>query len=60
MNKESHFLSLNSNKVYKKIGWKSKLTLEKSINLTLDWYINLDKKSSKKICIEQIKEFNKL
>ena len=31
--------SLNSKKIYKKLGWKSKINLEKGLNLTIDWYL---------------------
>ncbi len=32
--------SLNSNKIFKKLGWKSKITFKTGLSKTLDWYIN--------------------
>ena len=32
--------SLNSKKIYKEIKWKSKTSLIKGLNLTIDWYLN--------------------
>lgn len=36
--RESHFLSLNSNKVRATLGWSNKYRLEESLNETTDWY----------------------
>ena len=32
--------ALNSNKIRKQIGWKSKISLIKGLNMTIDWYLN--------------------
>ena len=32
--------ALNSNKIFKKIGWKSKVSLSKGLFDTVDWYLN--------------------
>ena len=32
--------ALNSNKIQKQIGWKSKISLIKGLNMTIDWYLN--------------------
>ena len=32
--------ALNSNKIKKKLQWKSKISFEKGIKLTFDWYKN--------------------
>ena len=32
--------ALNSNKIRKQIGWKSKINLDKGLNMTIDWYLN--------------------
>ena len=37
---EKKMLSLNSNKLNKKLGIKNKISVPKAINLTVDWYLN--------------------
>ena len=32
--------ALNSSKIFKKLGWKSKISLYEGLSQTLDWYIN--------------------
>ena len=32
--------ALNSNKIQKQIGWKSKISLIKGLDMTIDWYLN--------------------
>ena len=32
--------ALNSNKIKKKLGWKSKISLHKGLSQTFDWYLN--------------------
>ena len=32
--------ALNSNKILKKLGWKAKISLNKGLSQTLDWYLN--------------------
>ena len=32
--------ALNSNKIFKKLGWKSKISLNKGLSMTFDWYLN--------------------
>tara|TARA_B100000029_G_scaffold269382_1_gene264711 strand:- start:119 stop:1150 length:1032 start_codon:yes stop_codon:yes gene_type:complete len=32
--------ALNSNKIKKKLGWKSKITLHEGLSQTFDWYLN--------------------
>ncbi len=49
--------SLNSNKIYKEIGWKSKTNLKKGLNLTIDWYIKNKKflsSISKKLYVKRL------
>ena len=36
--KESQLLSLNIEKARRELGWKPRLTLEETINFTIDWY----------------------
>lgn len=58
--KESSILMLNSNKSRKILKWKSKYSLEKSINLTATWYKEFINKKNKNILEEmedQIKDY---
>ena len=32
--------ALNCNKIFKKLGWKSKIPFEKGLSDTFDWYLN--------------------
>ena len=32
--------ALNNNKIKRKLGWKSKITLEKGLDQTFNWYLN--------------------
>ena len=53
---ESKYLRLNSSKIRNLIGWKNKLTIDQSLNWTLDWYLN-KKNSSLEKNINQIRTF---
>lgn len=53
--KESKYLKLSSKKIYKELGWKQKLTIHESINLTIDIYLK-DKKTIKS-CEDHISKF---
>ena len=35
---ESQHLNINSKKTYKKLGWKPLLSIEESVQMTIDWY----------------------
>ena len=35
---ESKYLNINSQKAFKKLGWKPKLSISKSVFLTIEWY----------------------
>ena len=37
---EAKFFSLNINKAKREINWKPKLSLNQTINFTVDWYKN--------------------
>ena len=55
---EKTFLELNSNKAKKLLGWKTLMSLDESIDLTLDWYDNfLNKKSIYQYTCKQIKNY---
>jgi len=49
--------ALNNNKILKKLGWKSKITLNTGLSQTFDWYINnkkFFKSVSKKLYINRL------
>ena len=35
---ESEHLNINSKKTYKKLLWKPRLSIEESVQMTVDWY----------------------
>ena len=53
--KEKKYLHISSNKVFKEIGWSTKLDLKKALNLTINFYL-LNKK---KIYVEAINQIKK-
>jgi CDP-glucose 4,6-dehydratase len=56
--REATFLALDSSKALIELGWKSKLSFEESIDLTLDWYSNLTSSVEKRVVsIKQIEYF---
>ena len=58
---ESKLLSLNIDKAKKELNWKPTLTLNDTINLTIDWYKNyFYKKNMEKFTIEQIEYFRSI
>jgi len=60
-NYESNYLTLDSQKAIQELNWKSKLSLEESIKLTIEWYqLFLNKEDMKEKSLEQIKNFMKL
>ena len=55
---EKILLELNSNKAKKLLGWKTVLSLDESINLTLDWYKNfINKKNIYEYTCKQIQNY---
>ena len=49
--------SLNSNKIYREIKWKSKISFAQGLNLTIDWYLNNRKfinSISKKLYVKRL------
>jgi CDP-glucose 4,6-dehydratase len=53
--KEKKYLHISSNKVFKEIGWSTKLDLKKALNLTINFYL-LNKN---KIYVEAINQIKK-
>ena len=43
---ESKYLEINSKKAFKKLKWKPKLSIDKAISLTVDWYSSYKKKQN--------------
>ena len=59
--KESNLLMLNTEKVKKKLKWKSVLKFEESIFMVVDWYKNFYlKKKPSQLTINQIEEYKKI
>ncbi len=55
---ESKFLSLNINKAKRELNWKPRLTLDKTINFTADWYKKyFDRENLEKFTDKQIQLF---
>ena len=55
---ESKYLNINSFKAFKKLKWKSKLPISKSVKLTTDWYIGFkNKENLLNLTIHQIKSY---
>ena len=55
---ESKYLFLNSNKIKKKLKWKPKYTIIKSLKITSDWYkMYLEKRDILEFSKFQIKNF---
>ena len=58
---ESKLLMLDSSKASKKLGWKTKLDIDKSINMTISWYkVWIRKKNIFKYSIDQIEKYKKI
>ena len=54
-------LNINSQKALKKLKWKPKLTINQSVNLTVDWYRTFKKKGNLfKLTENQIKNYFKI
>jgi CDP-glucose 4,6-dehydratase len=57
-NKESGFLSIDSTKALSKLGWHRKLSFEKSLDMTADWYRAYnEKKDMKQFTINQFVDY---
>ena len=59
--KEKETLKLSIDKSIKFLKWRPYLNLDKTINLTIEWYVNyLEKKNIYKKSIEQINEYDRI
>jgi len=55
---EENFLSLDSTKAQKKLGWSPKIELEKALKWTSDWYIQYEQKTDlRKFTEQQIDDY---
>ena len=55
---ESKYLNLNSNKSKKYLNWNRELNFQKSIKMTLEWYLNSKKnKDNFEFTLKQIDEY---
>ena len=58
---ESKHLNINSSKVKKNLKWSPKLTVEKALDLTIEWYCGFkEKKNLFKLSTEQINNYLKI
>jgi CDP-glucose 4,6-dehydratase len=56
---EANLLSLDNQKAFSRLGWKSKLNAYEAIKLTSSWYLNFNKFSPIELTKKQINEFIK-
>jgi len=57
---EAKLLLLDITKARFELGWKPTLTMDKSIEFTVEWYKNYTKENVYNLCIEQIEKFCRL
>ena len=55
--KEQNLLNLNCKKIEKKIGWKNKYNFNPTVDKTIEWYKNYNKKNTRQITEDQILEY---
>ncbi len=55
--KEQNLLNLNCSKIEKKIGWKNKYNFGLTVDKTIEWYKNYNKKNSRQLTKNQIIEY---
>ncbi len=55
--KEQNLLNLNCTKIEKKIGWRNKYNFNLTIDKTIEWYKNYNKKNTRQITENQILEY---
>tara|TARA_X000000368_G_C23044334_1_gene718444 strand:- start:321 stop:1415 length:1095 start_codon:yes stop_codon:yes gene_type:complete len=57
---ESKYLNINSKKAFKRLKWKSKLSIKSAVELTVEWHRALIfKKNLLKLTLDQIKDYYK-
>ncbi|SKC69920.1 CDP-glucose 4,6-dehydratase [Maledivibacter halophilus] len=55
---EAKLLNLDISKALFKLGWKPKLSIDKALELTIDWYKRYQREDVYGLCKEQIKKYN--
>ena len=55
--KEQNLLNLNCTKIEKKIGWKNKYNFNHTVDKTIEWYKNYNKKNTRQLTENQILEY---
>jgi len=51
------YLNLDTNKAKYLLGWKTKLSIDEAIKMTVEWYKNYQNNNIKKIINDQIERF---
>ena len=54
---EAGLLYLDINKAKKRLGWKPKFDIKKTIQYTVEWYKNYEKEDAYDLCVKQIKRY---
>lgn len=54
---EAGILLLDSTKAKERLGWKTKLDMERTLQMTVDWYQNYQKREMYEFCVRQIEEY---
>lgn len=57
---EAGILLLDSTKAKEKLGWETRLSIEQTIQMTLEWYKSYKEKDMYDFCVEQIEKYNKI
>lgn len=55
---EAGLLLLDSSKAKERLGWSTKLSIEQTIQMTMDWYKNYKEKDMYQFCVKQIEEYS--
>lgn len=54
---EAQLLALDISKAKYRLGWEPRMNIEKTVKLTVDWYLKYRKEEIYTICVKQIGEF---
>lgn len=57
---EANLLSLDVTKARMRLGWNPSINIDKAIELTANWYKNIDSVNAYDLCVVHINEFSKL
>lgn len=56
---EANLLILDISKSRFKLGWKPRLSIDKALDMTVEWYKNYKNRNIYELCVKQIREFIK-